>query len=417
MGDPLHYPKLRWPLDIRMERLETEEAIVISCPLGISSRPLVLKAAVGPILAQFEGRLSIDEVTEHFKQFGIHKALITELVRLLDDNLFLASPRFFSAESETRTNFAQATVRPAALAGLGYSSQPGALAHEIDELLAPHKISASVRSRAEARSLVTLVAPHIDYRRGGLGYGVTYKNLLDEAHDLYVLIGTSHQYSKGLFHLTLKDFDSPLGIFPCDRDFCNALVTRYGFDRALRDEFLHRREHSLELQLPFMQRTVGNKRIVPILVGSFHHMLQAGKQPREYDEYESFAGALAEGLQEFRSSGKRICFIAGVDMAHVGMNFGDKHPLSQEFMERVESRDREYLDALRNGSKQQLYAHVAEDMDARRICGFPTLYTVLDVLDRIGLRYRAEVFDYRQAVDYRTDCAVTFAGVGFYVEP
>jgi hypothetical protein len=42
------------------------------------------------------------------------------------------------------------------------------------------------------------------------------------------------------------------------------------------------------------------------------------------------------------------------------------------------------------------------------------MYTVLDVFDRLGITYKTEIFDYRQAVDYKTECAVTFAGAGLY---
>ena len=41
--------------------------------------------------------------------------------------------------------------------------------------------------------------------------------------------------------------------------------------------------------------------------------------------------------------------------------------------------------------------------------------TMLDVCDRLDLKYTAEIIDYSQAVDYQTDCAVTFAGVSFYL--
>ena len=104
-------------------------------------------------------------------------------------------------------------------------------------------------------------------------------------------------------------------------------------------------------------------------------------------------------------------------MAHVGQNFGDKDPLSAEGMKRIELRDRQYLDAISNQDKEALFSHIAEDSDQRRMCGFPTLYTTIDLFSRLGLKYQAELIDYQQAVDFETDCAVTFAGMALRTVP
>jgi predicted class III extradiol MEMO1 family dioxygenase len=111
---------------------------------------------------------------------------------------------------------------------------------------------------------------------------------------------------------------------------------------------------------------------------------------------------------------RKICIIAGVDMAHIGRQFGDKELLTPDVMHGIELRDRIYLECLLQQDKDALFDHIAEDEDARRICGFPTMYTVLDVFDRLGQRYTPQLFEYRQAVDERRECGVTFAGMGFY---
>lgn len=225
-------------------------------------------------------------------------------------------------------------------------------------------------------------------------------------------MGTSHQYSEFLFHLTDKDFATPLGISACNRRFVQRLATAYGELRSYASEYLHKEEHSLELQLPFLQYANPKAQIVPILVGSFHHMVQAERLPEEYPEYDEFVAALCEAIRA--ASGTRLCVITGVDMAHVGPSFGDRTPLSPEQMEHVKQRDTEYLRTIEQHDRRAMFAHIAEDQDARRICGFPTMYTVLDLFDRLQLPYQAEIYDYSQAVDYQRGCAVTFAGIGLY---
>jgi AmmeMemoRadiSam system protein B len=419
MTDPLKYPKLRWPLDVRLERLENEQALIINCPIGVAAKPLLIKPAFAPLIAQFEGRLSVDDIAAHFSGIGAERDLVLRLAKLLDEYLFLDTPRFHAAHQEFRDTYAASLVRPAALAGLSYSASREELARSIDTYLAEGTSGLIVKEEPPPAGspLMGLISPHIDYRRGGTCYGRTYSKLRGAQHDLYLLLGTAHQYSPHLFHLTKKDFQSPLGTLACDREFCQKLSDRYGSKRSFADEILHRKEHSLELQLPFLQRTTNPPLIVPILIGSFHKYVAAQRRPEHYDEYEAFVASLAETYQSAASSGTSICIIAGVDMAHVGQNFGDKDPLSAEGMKRIELRDRQYLDAISNQDKEALFSHIAEDSDQRRMCGFPTLYTTIDLFSRLGLKYQAELIDYQQAVDFETDCAVTFAGMALRTVP
>lgn len=411
MKDPFTYPKLRWPIDIRVEKIQQQEVLLITCPLGIAPAPLGLVPAVGPIISCFEGQLSVDEICNRFAQYGVKQKLINELVALLDKHLFLDSPSFGSAEKLARNDFAQQPTRPAALAGLGYAGQGLDLEHEIKSYLA---MSSALVVPANSKKLVALVAPHIDYNRGKQAYAATYSQLSDTDSRLYILIGTSHQYSPHIFHLTEKSFESPLGPLRNNASFTQLIAKKYGIERSFADEFLHKREHSLELQVPFLRYLNKNAEIAPILVGSFHHMLSSGRYPEQFEAYDAFVSALLDAINEAQKLGLSPCFIAGVDMAHVGRAFGDKEPLSPDFMGRIAERDKLYLRAIESHDKHALFDHIAEDQDQRRICGFPTMYTVLDAFDRLGLKYSSQLFDYRQAVDYDRQCAVTFAGMGFY---
>jgi AmmeMemoRadiSam system protein B len=402
------YPKLRWPIDINLHSAGDDHILVVRCPLGISDSPLLLVPAVAPILSKFDGGSSFQQILDHFSPEGLDETTLKELIRLLDEHRFLANARFFAADKEIREVFAASPVRLPAMAGLGYPNTGPALRQLVNDYLVPYQPSTS------QRDLVALVSPHIDYRRGGSCYGQIYPRLIESRADLYVLIGTAHQYSRNLFHLCAKDFECPIATLACDTQFVTQLAHRYGLARAFQDEFLHKREHSLELQLPFLSALVPGATIVPVLVGGFHSMLARNRYPHEYEEYETFSAALAELIRERVAGGSRVCFVAGVDMAHIGRSFGDEGALSQEKMAEIARRDAEYLAAIEARDKKRLFDHMAEDCDARRMCGFPTLYTVLDVMDRIGWQTECCTVKYEQAVDYVTDCAVTFAGMAMY---
>lgn len=401
-------PKVRWPLDMQMHDLGDQKVFVVRCPLGITAQPLCLMPGFAPIVAHFDGSRTSDEIVSMFASSGLTPEILQQLIQHLDDHLFMANARFFAAEKLARESFETSPIRPAALAGGAYPVDRGVLAQTIKGYLEPYEVA------TEARELSCLVAPHIDYHRGGACYGAAYPRLAESSADLYIVIGTAHQYSPLLYHLCAKDFESPLGKHPCDLDFVSHLARLYGLERSFKDQYLHRREHSLELQLPFLSAVRPGVSLVPILVGGFHQMVEAGRYPEEWEAYETFAGALTEVCRERRQRGQKITFLAGVDMAHIGGAFGDPGALTPERMREIAARDARYLDAIEKQDKRALFDHIAEDRDARRICGFPTMYTVLDVLGRLGERLSCEILRYDQAVDYTSDCAVTYAGVALY---
>lgn len=420
MDATYHKPKLRWPIDIQIHDMDPldnsvvggdqqaavlQKVLVVQCPLGVSPKPLVLVAAVAPVISLFQGELTFHEILTRCEQYGLREEILRELIKLLDEGLFLANARYFAAERSVRDAFVNLSVRPPSLAGLGYPASAGELSRYIRDLLVDAPVPAS------DRQLRCLVAPHIDYRRGGACYGRIYPLLASSNADTYILIGTSHQYSERMFHLSAKDFQSPLGVLPCRAEFVSRLAARFGVQRAFADEFLHKKEHSLELQLPFISSVKPGVSIVPILVGSFHKALSAGRLPHEFQEYESFVGSLVEAIREEELEGRRVCCIAGIDMAHVGRFFGDEWELSSERMAAIAERDRYYIDAIAAHDHRALFEHIAEDLDARRVCGFPTMYTVLDAFSRLGVRTSCDARVYDQAVDYQTGCAVTFSGL------
>ena len=85
-----------------------------------------------------------------------------------------------------------------------------------------------------------LLAPHIDFHRGGPTYAWAYREVIERSDaDLFVILGTCHAGMADPFAATLKPFDTPLGPAPVDRDFFEALERRYG-GGLLASEAAHR---------------------------------------------------------------------------------------------------------------------------------------------------------------------------------
>lgn len=428
MTDPYKYPKLRWPLNIEIEKINNQQVLILRDPVGICESPLLLNAAVAPVLGQFEGIKSTSDILAQFHEAGLTEEILRDLITILDNGLMLESPKFEVAKENIEKSFTDSTTRKAANLGPIWNHMPEKLSQEVDTFIerANGILPLSSKSTDDPNiniskgDLCGLIAPHIDYTRGGECYGLAYQTLKDSKHTLYLVMGTAHQYSKGIFSITKKHFETPIGLINTEIEFVEKLANLYGLKRSFQNEFLHKKEHSLELQLPFIKRVretnskSQNYTIVPILVGSFHTILAEEKLPEEFEEYDSFSSALTECVSAYLQNGSDICVIAGVDMAHIGRAFGDSGSLTPKVMQDISIQDSEYLECVKNQDKKALFLHMAKDQNARKVCGFPTLYTVIDLFDRLKISYKTKLFDYHQAVDFDKDCAVTFAAMGMY---
>lgn len=153
------------------------------------------------------------------------------------------------------------SARPAAVAGTFYPADAGELARVVDaELAAADVDTADVAP-------VALVAPHAGYRYSGPVAASAYARLEPLRHRVkrVVIAGPAHRaYVRGVAVPSADSFATPLGDVPVDR----AAVDRLAELPAVRvDDAAHADEHSLEVHLPFLQRSLDDFSVVPVLVG------------------------------------------------------------------------------------------------------------------------------------------------------
>ena len=91
----------------------------------------------------------------------------------------------------------------------------------------------------------------------------------------------------------------------------------------------------------------------------------------------AFLDALAETVA---ASGRRVAFIAGADLAHMGTRFGDPEPVSSAELDRIGREDRAMLTSVEAGDAAGFFESVRRDNDRRRICGLSPIYTLLRAL-------------------------------------
>ena len=184
-------------------------------------------------------------------------------------------------------------VRTSPIAGTWYPGNPGAIAAEVEEYLQAANVS------APPGRLVGLISPHAGLRYSGPVAAYGYALLRGRPRLTAVLVGPSHRMAfDGVAVSARGAFETPLGQVPVDEELAGRLVARG--NKIVDDPRPHREEHSLEMQLPFLQHVVPEVRIVPLLMGS---------QDRE--ETEMLAEALVGALE-----GSDALLIASSDLSH-----------------------------------------------------------------------------------------------------
>jgi AmmeMemoRadiSam system protein B len=151
-------------------------------------------------------------------------------------------------------------LRPAAVAGMFYPGSPASLAGDVRRLLAE-------ASCTGARLPKALVVPHAGYVYSGGVAAAAYARLARQAQAIrrVVLLGPAHRVAvRGLAVPDAAAFATPLGAVEVDRDAIRAVLA---LPQVRISAAAHAAEHSLEVQLPFLQALLDDFRIVPLVVG------------------------------------------------------------------------------------------------------------------------------------------------------
>lgn len=404
-------PRLR-PLEAFPVEQDGQRMVALRDPSGFTDEIVVLPGALLDLVSLFDGDHSIAEMQSILsrRHGGAPSAeQIGDVIRGLDEHGLLDSARFAERRSAIEAAFRESVSRPAAHAGGAYAGEAEALVAQIEGFFSDPAGPGAVKMPGlpGGGHLRGLIAPHIDFHRGGPTYAWAYRELIERSDaDLFVILGTCHAGMADPFAVTLKAFETPLGPAPVDREFFEALSRRYGAD-LLASELAHRREHSIEFQAVMLRHVLRHRRpftILPILASYVHEAVWTHGDPERDRRVPRFIEAL---LETMAASTRRVCVIAGVDLAHVGPRFGDATPNTPESLEAVGAADRSMLETILAGDPTGFYASIAHDGDQRRICGLSPIYTFLRALPGVGGR----LMQYRQWPD--PEGAVTFCAAAF----
>jgi AmmeMemoRadiSam system protein B len=384
------------------------QSYVLWDQLRVSDLTLRVTALELEWLHLFDGKRTLHDIqadaTRHLGGMSIPLGVFSRLTDQLEKALFLDTPAY-----QTRI---RAPIRPPACQG-SYEADPKALREQVEGLFAGPKGPGLPGEPHPESDFRAALAPHIDYGRGGSTYAWAFKEVFERTGaSLFVIIGTSH-YSRSRFSLTRKHFQTPLGVVPTDSRYIDRLVAHYG-EGLFEDELLaHLPEHSIELEVVFLQYLYERRRpfrIVPLVVGSFHDCVELEETPHRRRDI----GRMITALQAVeRETEEPICYLISGDLAHIGPKFGDRAPVSLSQLAHSKQQDLAILAQVCDAKAvdaEGYFRIIAKEGDQRRICGLPPTYTVLEAIHP----GRGRLLHYDQYVHPHGFESVSFASAAFY---
>ena len=247
-------------------------------------------------------------------------------------------------------------IRCSVLAGTWYPADPAQLRSTVELNLE------RAQTLPDIGAVIGLVSPHAGYMYSGGIMGHAYKQVMGGTFDTVVIIAPNHTDPRLNFNSVMTEgaYETPLGLVTVDSDTA-AAIADFNPDDTIRasalghlDGYGSREEHSLEIQLPFLQVALGEFNLVPILMGD-----------QSLKSCEALGNAIGAAV-----SGKRPLIVASSDMSH----FYDSDTASQ-----LDSR---IADNISSFQPEHLVTDIG--IEQARICGAGPIAAMMIACRHLG---------------------------------
>jgi MEMO1 family protein len=277
---------------------------------------------------------------------------------------------------------APSDIRAAAVSGSFYPADPGKLKLVIKSFLEESPY-------LDIKAPIAVIAPHAGYVYAGQIYSDAYRQVSGRRYDTIVILGTNHT-TGGFRGVSLGDysaFRTPLGDVPIDQEFVSDLLKECKDCKQNRD--VHVKEHSIEVQIPFIQTLFPQAKIVTVII-----------HPPDPDLCTRFGEVLGKILKN-----RRVLIVISTDLSH--------YPSSREATE----IDRQTLEAIATLDTTQI-ASLMRDLNApnldTRACGEAAILAGLRAAKSLGAK-SAVVAGYANSGDIELEEQPRVVGYGAVV--
>ncbi|RMH28690.1 MAG: AmmeMemoRadiSam system protein B [Planctomycetota bacterium] len=416
-------PKLR-PVRGFPAQHQDQQMLALADAQQISDRVVFTTPAAQVVLPHFTGEKDLDSIVREVGQ-GLTRPWLEAFVAQLEGAGLIEGKTFTGMLEKLKRDFDSRDVLPpgSSIAFAEAIAQEHAGEQTLSEEEKTARAPAALRTQfdhwidqalkdADDPSLDDLpravVAPHLDYGRGWLNFAHTYGRLrVVDTPDRVIVLGTNHfGFGTGVVGCD-KGYESPLGVMPMDAEFKDRLCRALGEEDARRlfeHRYDHEREHSIELQIPWLQHVFGeggDPAPMPVFAALVHD--PARNAGESYDGEGLGLLPFVEGLkQAIVESPGRTLIVASVDLSHVGPQFGDQVKIADledeeatAFREKTIQHDREMLQLVLDRKPEELVASMAWMQNPTRWCSVGALVATLKTVEPESVR----LLNYAAAVD------------------
>ncbi|MBN8596365.1 MAG: AmmeMemoRadiSam system protein B [Planctomycetes bacterium] len=426
-----------------------QQALGLADAKQITDRIVVTAPAMQVVLPLMNGERTVEQICAEVGR-GLTPQILGQFVVQLDESGLLFGPKFDEIMSKMKTDFDSSPILPPATTATFVDSlvmqevarEMNLPAKPPEDQAEAQRLQRAVQERAAAlpearkdeiggtklreifdawisKALENaespsfnelpkgIVAPHIDYARGWINYASVWGRMrVTDRPDRIVVLGTNHfGDSTGVCGCD-KGYRTVLGTCDLDEKLLATLKEKLGASNAnllLANRFDHEREHSVELQIPWIQHCIGRDE-----AGNFPKVFAALIHDPAVNNGESYDGkglALQPFIDALRATisslpGKTL-IVSSADLSHVGPAFGDQQgpagdtKEAAEFRNKTFAHDKDMLEIFRTIRPDDLVASMAWQQNPTRWCSTGNLVAALKTVQP----ERVEMLNYSAAVD------------------
>lgn len=285
-------------------------------------------------------------------------------------------------------------ARKAIFAGQFYEKNEQELDKQITECFEGKNGPGALPLSKRTKTIKAIIAPHAGYHYSGACAAWVYKEIAEsEFADVYIIIGPNHSGSGNA--ISMQGYETPFGLARVDQEFAKALLEKN--PELTIDETAHESEHSIEVQIPFLQFATKDKmhelKIVPIILNQI--------------DYAKLGLDIKELILE---SGKKVIIIVSSDFTHYGREY-HYIPFSTDIKKNIYDRDKKAIDFIQALNADGFLGYMDETQGT--VCGaFP-----IAVLLKSLKKSKVELLQYYTSADLEEDeaykKAVSYAAILF----
>lgn len=245
------------------------------------------------------------------------------------------------------------------------------------------------------KKIFGVIAPHAGYMYSGPCQAWAYKEIAESRlPDLFLIIGLSHMGSGSC--ISQEDWETPFGIVKVDRDFGRDLI-----DKGIKvDERVHKNEHSIEVQLPFLQFVnrdrLNDVRFLPIIAS-------------DDTDYRELAEKIVKTIDE---TGKEAVLIASSDFTHFGASYGYM-PFHTDIKKNLYELDKKAIGFIEKMKPTEFLNYINET--GATICGKLPIAVVAEACKLMGAK-KARLLNYYTSGDIVGDYSASVGYASIVIE-